>query len=105
MAGREDALERELATANTLDPIPVALRDRMEPIEIPGYSEEEKLYIAERHLLPRLLAEHGLRAPPDSAWPNSSSTVLTVTTCMRRRSGRGSSSRSRRFASGMHTIL
>jgi ATP-dependent Lon protease len=51
-----------IATANSLDPVPAALRDRMEPIEIPGYAEEEKLHIAERHLLPRLLAEHGLKA-------------------------------------------
>jgi ATP-dependent Lon protease len=50
-----------IATANALDSIPPALRDRMEPIEIPGYSEEEKALIAERHLLPRLIAEHGLR--------------------------------------------
>src|SRR5439155_27347302 len=51
-----------IATANSVDPIPAALRDRMEPIEIPGYTEEEKLHIAERHLLPRLLAEHALDA-------------------------------------------
>ena len=49
-----------IATANTLDPVPYALRDRMEVIEIPGYSEEEKLVIVERHLWPRALAAHGL---------------------------------------------
>ena len=50
-----------IATANTLEPIPPALRDRMEIIELSGYSEEEKEAIAERHLLPRLLDEHGLK--------------------------------------------
>lgn len=51
-----------LATANWLDPVHPALRDRMEVIEIPGYTEEEKLHIARRHLVPRQLAEHGLEA-------------------------------------------
>jgi ATP-dependent Lon protease len=49
-----------IATANTMDGIPPALRDRLEVIEIPGYSEEEKLFIAEKHLLPRALIESGL---------------------------------------------
>ena len=49
-----------IATANTLDPIPHALRDRMEIVELSGYSEEEKLAIAQHHLLPKQLEEHGL---------------------------------------------
>ena len=51
-----------ITTANQLGPVPPALRDRMEVIEIPGYIEDEKYEIARRHLLPRQLAEHGLNA-------------------------------------------
>ena len=50
-----------IATANWLDPINVALRDRLEVIELPSYTTAEKLEIARRHLLPRQLEEHGLR--------------------------------------------
>jgi ATP-dependent Lon protease len=49
-----------ITTANLTDPILSALRDRMEIIEIPGYSEEEKLGIAQRYLIPRQLEEHGI---------------------------------------------
>jgi ATP-dependent Lon protease len=49
-----------ITTANLMDPILSALRDRMEIIEIPGYTEEEKLGIAERYLIPRQLKEHGI---------------------------------------------
>ncbi len=49
-----------LTTANILDPIPPALRDRMEVLELPGYTEEEKVEIAERHLIPKQLKENGL---------------------------------------------
>jgi ATP-dependent Lon protease len=49
-----------IATANTLTPIPPALRDRMEIIRLSGYSEEEKLHIARRYLVPRQIKEAGL---------------------------------------------
>ncbi len=49
-----------LTTANWLEPIHPALRDRLEVIELPSYTETEKLEIAKRHLLPRQLEEHGL---------------------------------------------
>ncbi len=49
-----------LATANQEDPIPSALHDRLETLEIAGYTEEEKLAIARNHLLPRLREQNGL---------------------------------------------
>ncbi len=51
-----------IGTANILDPIPGPLRDRMEVIELPGYTEEEKVQIARRYLVPRQLRENGLTA-------------------------------------------
>jgi len=50
-----------ISTANYMEPVPPALRDRMEVIELPGYTETEKLNIAVRYLVPRQLAEHGLK--------------------------------------------
>lgn len=50
-----------ITTANLLDPILPALRDRMEIIELPGYTAEEKLHIAIHYLIPRQLTEHGLK--------------------------------------------
>ncbi len=49
-----------IATANLMDPVPPALRDRMEVIELPGYTAEEKLEIAKRFLVPRQLAANGV---------------------------------------------
>jgi len=51
-----------VATANHSDPIPSALYDRMEVINIPGYTEEEKLEIAKKYLVPRQLKDNGLKA-------------------------------------------
>jgi ATP-dependent Lon protease len=49
-----------VATANIADPIPPPLRDRMEILELPGYTRKEKLAIAKQHLIPKQLEEHGI---------------------------------------------
>jgi ATP-dependent Lon protease len=49
-----------VATANLMDPVPAALRDRMEVIELPGYTEEDKVEIARRYLLPRQREANGV---------------------------------------------
>ena len=59
-----------VGTANRLADIPGPLRDRLEVIEVSGYTLEEKVHIAERHLVPRLLAEHGL-SPEQLVFPRS----------------------------------
>jgi ATP-dependent Lon protease len=51
-----------ITTANQLDPVPDPLRDRMEIIELPGYTEDEKVHIAQRYLVPRQIEENGLKA-------------------------------------------
>ena len=51
-----------VATANLLDPIPPALRDRMEIVHLPGYTEPEKIEIGKRFLIPKQMTNHGLKA-------------------------------------------
>src|SRR5262249_47722609 len=50
-----------IATANSLEPIPPPLRDRMEILELSGYTEEQKLHIARRYLLPKQIKANGLK--------------------------------------------
>jgi ATP-dependent Lon protease len=51
-----------ICTANLLDPVPAALADRMEVIQLSGYTNEEKLEIARKYLIPRQFEENGLSA-------------------------------------------
>jgi ATP-dependent Lon protease len=62
-----------ICTANLLDPVPAPLQDRMEVIELSGYTDREKLAIARRHLLPRQMAEHGI---PDDGFTIDDGTLL-----------------------------
>ncbi|MEW5768355.1 MAG: endopeptidase La [bacterium] len=64
-----------ITTANIVDPIPSALRDRMETLDLPGYTEEEKLAIAQKFLVPRQLAEHGLKEEDLSFEPEALSRI------------------------------
>src|SRR5207248_11439457 len=54
-----------ITTANVMDTVPAALRDRMEVIPLAGYTEEEKVAIAQRHLVPKQAREHGLEPVMD----------------------------------------
>ena len=60
-----------ITTANQLDPIPEPLRDRMEIIELQGYTEDEKVHIAQRYLVPRQIDENGLK-PEQIEFPEES---------------------------------
>ena len=64
-----------ITTANSVDPIPSALRDRMEVIELSGYTDDEKLKIALSYLLPRQLKENGLKPGQFKISPG---TILTI---------------------------
>jgi ATP-dependent Lon protease len=65
-----------IATANNLDTIPPALLDRMEVLEIPGYTREEKLEISKRHLVPKQVSEHGLTEAQVSLDDSAINTVI-----------------------------
>jgi ATP-dependent Lon protease len=65
-----------ITTANVLDTVPPALRDRMEIIELPGYTEEEKIQIARKHLVPKQAREHGLADGEHIAWTDEALRAL-----------------------------
>ncbi|HET6382352.1 MAG TPA: endopeptidase La [Armatimonadota bacterium] len=60
-----------ITTANMIDPTPPALRDRMEVIELAGYTEEEKVAIAQQYLIPKQMKEHGLLEEEHITWQES----------------------------------
>src|SRR5690606_40118855 len=72
------------ATANQLDTIPAPLRDRMEIIDIPGYTFDEKMAIAKQHLLPKQIKEHGVT---DDHVAISDEALLKVATAYTREAG------------------
>ncbi len=65
-----------ILTANVIDTIPSALLDRMEVINLSGYTEDEKKVIADKHLLPRQLKENGLKTRQLVISPNAMSTII-----------------------------
>ncbi len=65
-----------ITTANTLETIPAPLRDRMEIIQLAGYTEEEKLKIAQRYLVPKQLRAHGLKASEISFTEDGLRTII-----------------------------
>ena len=66
-----------IATANLLDSVPNALRDRMEVIRLPGYTPEEKVAIAKTYLIPGQVEEHGLPSDRIKWSPNSVTDIVT----------------------------
>ncbi|XP_066440015.1 lon protease homolog 2, peroxisomal isoform X2 [Eleutherodactylus coqui] len=66
-----------IATANTTATIPAALLDRMEVLEVPGYSQEEKIEIAHRHLIAKQLAQHGLTPEQIQIPPETTLEIIT----------------------------
>ena len=67
-----------IATANMMDPVPPALKDRMEILRLQGYTEEEKIQIATRHLIPRQLENHGLDKEDDQPVFSRESLALII---------------------------
>ncbi len=67
-----------IATANMMDPVPPALKDRMEILHLQGYTEEEKIQIATRHLIPRQLENHGLDDETDQPVFDRESLALII---------------------------
>ena len=67
-----------IPTAHQLAPIPPALRDRMEVIELSGYTEEEKLEISRRHLVPKQIEENGLTSEQISLQDEAITKVIEV---------------------------
>jgi len=65
-----------ITTANVLDTIPPALRDRMETLELPGYSEDQKIMIAKQFLLPKQISEHGLTSDYIEFQDNALQTII-----------------------------
>jgi ATP-dependent Lon protease len=66
-----------ITTANVLDTIPPALRDRMETLELPGYSEDQKIMIAKQFLVPKQVTEHGLTSDYIEFQDHALQTIIT----------------------------
>ena len=65
-----------ITTANVLDTVPAPLRDRMEIIEIAGYTEEEKVRIARSHLVPKQVSDHGMVEGKELQWTDAAVRLL-----------------------------